>query len=216
MKRAEIIQRLAGTRYDHGYMTTHALRYERSLEAIGRHVPPNSSILDVGWPTIFTDLLTNLGHAVFNAAWDIRDTWPREDRTVPVVLLMQVVEHLKDPATSAFDAFTYEGLTGALNEVKRVLKPGGIVFISTPNLSSAESLKRLISGGSPMRYNPHVREYAASEIEWWVQNAGLKVIEVTTASCYEDTDPAILDAIGKLGGKITCRDDTTFLFATTP
>lgn len=215
MTRDEIIQRLPGSRYDTGYMTTHALRYAKSLDALLRHLPSPTAILDIGWPTIFDDLLIENGHPVFNGDWDIRKTWPRETGSVPAILLMEVVEHLKDVEPGSFDTFTYSGLVEALNEAKRVLKPGGLLFLTTPNICSAGSLKRLVAGGNPMLFSPHVREYSVPEIEWWVSQAGFRIVERTTEACYEDTDPAVIESIKSLGGPSICRDDTTFLFATT-
>lgn len=214
MTREEIILKVEGSRYDKSYMTTHARRYEKSLAALERHMGSPGPVLDIGWPTIFDDILLERGHSVFNGDWDIRKPWPRGSKTVPVVLLMEVVEHLKDPEPGAFDTFTYDGLVRALAEAHRILIPGGLLFLSTPNIASTGSLSRLIKSGSPMLFTPHVREYTANEIAWWVTQAGFKLIEVTTEACYEDTDPAILDLIAKARGDITLRDDTTFLFAT--
>jgi hypothetical protein len=214
MTREEIILKLDGSRYDRSYMTTHARRYEKSLAALKRHVPEPQVILDIGWPTIFDNILDEQGYATFNGDWDIRKPWPRESKTVPVLLLMEVVEHLKDPEPGAFDTFTYDGLVRALFEAHRVIAPGGLLFLSTPNIASTGSISRLIKSGSPMLFTPHVREYAAKEIAWWVEQAGFKIVELTTQACYEDTDPAVLDLISKAGGDTTLRDDTTFLFAT--
>lgn len=214
MTREEIILKVEGSRYDKSYMTTHARRYEKSLAALERHMGGPRSVLDIGWPTIFDDILDEQGYTTFNADWDIRKPWPRETKTVPVVLLMEVVASLKDPEPGAFDTFTYDGLVRALAEAHRVLIPGGLLFLTTPNIASTGSLSRLIKSGSPMLFTPHVREYAAREIAWWVQQAGFKIVELTTESCYEDTDPAILDLISKAGGDTALRDDTTFLFAT--
>lgn len=214
MTRDEIITKAAESRYDLGYSTTHARRYEKTLAFLKRHLPPGERILDISWPTIFDDILVELGFNVFNGEWDIRKEWPRDTGSAPVILLMEVVEHLKDPEPSSFDTFEMAGLKRALEEARRVLKPGGLLFISTPNAASAASLKRLARGGNPMLYTPHVREYAALEMEWWVCQAGLSIIERTTEACYEDTDQQVIEAIKALGGPSICRDDTTFILAT--
>lgn len=47
---------------------------------------------------------------------------PFKDAYFDIVLMMEVIEHLQDPAI-------------ALKEIKRVLKPGGLLYISFPNFS---------------------------------------------------------------------------------
>jgi SAM-dependent methyltransferase len=65
---------------------------------------------------------------------------PFADKSFDVVLCFQVIEHIEDDH-------------GLLKEIHRVLKPGGVLFLTTPNRTL--SLSR----------NPwHVREYTASEL----------------------------------------------------
>lgn len=66
-----------------------------------------------------------------------------------------------------------------------------------------------------MLYKPHVREYAPGEVEWWVHQAGLKVVELSTESCYEQPDSAMVGMLNSVGASKHLRNDTTFLWATT-
>ena len=73
-------------------------------------------------------------------------TLPFSDGEFDVVTSFQVVEHLTDP-----DAY--------LKEIKRVLRPSGILLLTTP-----QAAIRLDPGMKP--WNPfHVREYRAHELE---------------------------------------------------
>jgi SAM-dependent methyltransferase len=70
---------------------------------------------------------------------------PIQDETVDVVVNFQVIEHLWDQV-------------GFLAECRRVLRPGGLLLITTPN-------RRTFSPGQDTPLNPyHTRELAANEL----------------------------------------------------
>ncbi len=214
MTPAEVIERAATSRYNNDYTATHARRFGLCIEEVSRVLPPRTPILDVGWPTIFTSLLIEREYPVKNFDRDIRVKWEGvDDGSVDAVFLMEVVEHLKDPDGASFDTFLHMGLQNALAEVRRVLKPDGYLFLTTPNQASYGSIKRLLHGGNPMLFSPHTREYTASEIEWWVGQAGLRLVERKTIACYEQADPIVVGAMNSIGASLANREDTTVIWA---
>ena len=88
-----------------------------------------------------------------------RDPFPFADASFDLVLCCEILEHLAmDPSHT-------------LREMHRVLKPGGHVFFSTPNVLSLEYVRRLLRGRNI--YNPysgygvygrHNREYTSEEL----------------------------------------------------
>jgi len=176
------------------YGTTHAERFAGLLSEILAHSPPDpSGVLDVGsFPGHFTLLLKRLGYAVaalaqplgahfavapYNEALraagvprvecDIeRGYAPLSADAFGAAVFSEVIEHL------AFNPFH------ALAEICRVLKPGGRLWLTTPNLASARYVLRLLRGrsiGVPIdspwseafptaRGLKHEREYTAEEI----------------------------------------------------
>jgi SAM-dependent methyltransferase len=63
------------------------------------------------------------------------------------VVFLQTIEHVMDPA-------------GVLRHFRRLLAPGGVVYVSTPNVLT------LAPAGAAKSSNPwHIREYRASEFE---------------------------------------------------
>jgi 2-polyprenyl-3-methyl-5-hydroxy-6-metoxy-1,4-benzoquinol methylase len=70
------------------------------------------------------------------------DPLPFPERSFDVVLLTEVLEHL-----------TYSPLP-LFREVHRVLRPGGLLFITTPNPAGLGKLIRLVLGQNPIE--PHV------------------------------------------------------------
>lgn len=70
------------------------------------------------------------------AIGDLNQRFPLEGNSVDTVVLNQVIEHLVDTDNLLF-------------EVRRVLRPGGIVLISTENLASWPNIASLLVGWQP-------------------------------------------------------------------
>lgn len=201
-------------RYCPLYAATHALRWSLSFEMLTAHIPAGTRCLDVSWPTPFTDALVAAGYPAFNYQQDIRRKWVEyEDGFLDCVLLMEVVEHLLDTPPGKMDTFNLTGITTALKECHRVLKPNGVLFLTTPNICSAGSLRRMVVGGTPMLYANHVREYGPAEMAWLINEAGLKVDIATTKACYGPAPIEESKALVGLGASATYLDDTMFIIA---
>jgi Methyltransferase domain len=210
----DVTSRIAGTRHDQGYTSTHATRFAKSFEILSRHLKGPTKILDVSWPTVFDDLLVDAGHSVRNVDFDARNPWPIGTEASECILLMEVVEHLKDSQPDIFDTFTFTGLRSTLSNAYNALDHGGIILITSPNCASAGAIKRCLLGLSPFIYSPHVREYTARELEWWVDQAGFSILERTTETCYDEPDQRIMDMIARSDYSTELRNDTTFIIAT--
>jgi hypothetical protein len=210
----DVTSRIAGTRHDQGYTSAHSTRFAKSFEILSRHLKGPTKILDVSWPTVFDDLLVDAGHSVRNVDFDARNPWPIGTEDSECILLMEVVEHLKDSQPDICDTFTFSGLRSTLSNAYNALNHGGIILITSPNCASAGAIKRCLLGQSPFIYTPHVREYTARELEWWVRQAGFKIIERTTETCYDEPDQRIMDMIARSDYSTELRNDTTFIIAT--
>jgi len=106
---------------------------------------------------------------------------PFPDDSFDVVLFCEVIEHL---VTDPFHA---------LMEIHRVLKPGGTLIVSTPNVARAENVARLIAGENIYdpysghgRYGRHNREFTRHELFHFVQHCGFKVENHFTADVHEN------------------------------
>jgi SAM-dependent methyltransferase len=114
----------------------------------------------------FADAMQTVGVPVLRT--DIEtDRWPLESACASAVVLTEVIEHL------------YVDPIRALLEVNRILKPRGILLISTPNLLSIRNRANFLRGAmAPVIQSPflaflqksrlghfgHVRLYAPSEL----------------------------------------------------
>ena len=91
--------------------------------------------------------------------------WP--DCSVDVAVANQVFEHLKN-------------IWMPMSETYRVLKPGGVLVASVPNLASLHNRILLGLGMQPTSirtFGPHVRAFARRDFEAFVAYAGVLKIE---------------------------------------
>ncbi|MDH6519280.1 SAM-dependent methyltransferase [Streptomyces sp. SAI-208] len=108
---------------------------------------------------------------------------PFKDSSVDAVLFSEVVEHLVDP-----DA--------ALDEIRRILRPGGHLMLSTPNLAAWYNRGLLLAGVQPVfsevslraihgrpghEVVGHLRLYTARALRGFVTAAGFEVVRLAGA-----------------------------------
>ena len=109
-----------------------------------------------------------------------RDRFPFEDDSFDVVLFCELIEHLTtDPVA-------------ALREIKRVLKPDGVLVLTTPNATRLENVERIVRGENV--YDPysahgalgrHNREYTKQELRELVTYLGFDVEYLEAADTQE-------------------------------
>ena len=94
--------------------------------------------------------------------------FPFPDGMFDAVFAGEILEHLENTDLS-------------LAEIKRVLKPGGTLVLTTPNLASLENRLRLLFGFQPLfadytsRMDNHLRVYVARALLSQVREAGFAV-----------------------------------------
>lgn len=102
-----------------------------------------------------------------------RHTFPYESGSLDLILCCELIEHLvKDPMHMVL-------------ECRRVLREGGTLIITTPNIASLKSVaQNLFGDANPQifsRYNvsgnepPHVREYTPHELQRLMTDGGFAV-----------------------------------------
>ncbi len=118
---------------------------------------------------------------------DITKELPFADNTFDYVLLMEVVEHLRNPYM-------------VIPEINRIIKNNGALILSTPNILNLKSRLRFLAEGAYEYYreapldqvknprevifNLHLVPYRYQELEYLISASGFKVKNIFT-SVYE-------------------------------
>lgn len=133
---------------------------------------------DVTLQNAATSEKISFGTASFNVEKDI---WPFPDNSFDTILCMEVLEHL------LLDPYFM------VREAHRVLRPGGELIITTPNIASAERLYSLWNLQSPYSfgvyskhgaYGRHNREYVPGEVREMGEHCGFSTSIITTRDIY--------------------------------
>lgn len=106
---------------------------------------------------------------------------PVPDEQYDVVLLCEVLEH-----------FTNDPMK-VMRELKRVLKPDGVLILTTPNVNRLENVARMISGRNLYdpysghgTYGRHNREYNRNELEKLLDYLGFDIELIFTSDVHNN------------------------------
>lgn len=191
------------------------LRYTRSLEWIGRFLRPTDRVLELGGGGMFTALFKRChpGVELVSSGFELRQPFPLETSTFDVVLCMETIEHVCD--VSYHHATTLTGVHNCLDEARRVLKPGGTLFLTTPNASGAYVIHRALNHQPPWNWEWHFREFTLFEIAKLVTDTGFEMVRSDTVNAWGafGTAPVLLGYTWLTGASIHGRGDNTFIQA---
>lgn len=154
-----------------------------------RHIVPEISLKMIGSPesllyrspdeyTFFRQHDAHEGGELYSVERHaIESALPLPDASFDVLICLEVLEHLRrDPL------FT-------LCEMRRLLKTSGTLFLSTPNINSARSIRRALEWENPMffpSFGPpptgiiHAHEYSVREILLLLERSGFAPQEVAS------------------------------------
>jgi SAM-dependent methyltransferase len=185
------------------YFRAHANRLVATFDRLRTGLDRGGAILDLGaWPGHLAFCLRELGYDVRGVDLDpgrispfIRENvpidrcdveterLPFEDETFQHLFFLEMIEHLRiNPLYS-------------LREMNRVLKPGGHLYLTTPNVfalhhriggllgrETIESPYRLFRKLELLGHCGHIRLYSASEVKEILENTGFAVEDIVHAS----------------------------------
>jgi SAM-dependent methyltransferase len=167
------------------YFTTMLLRRFSPLQlTLANYFGPRAAVGLLSQEVCFDDWQTGRAERIALPTYHFnveKEQFPFAARSFDVVLFCEIVEHLlEDPL------FT-------LREIHRVLKPGGTLIVTTPNVARLENVARLLAGANiydPYSgygpYGRHNREYTLSELRQLLMHAGFTVATAFSADVHEN------------------------------
>ncbi len=119
-----------------------------------------------------------------NTDYDLRFPWKVPASSVDLIICTELVEHLSDQPNEIFNEGFYKlGFIALLRESFKALKPGGYLFMTTPNAASVLHLKSVLQGDPPWFFIKHVREYTLSEVVTLSEQAGFEIVREQDVHC---------------------------------
>lgn len=157
------------------YLETHRVRFETTLKYLKERgvLRDNIKILEMGTPSEFTDILKSECNAeITNTCSDLRYApimrWGDGENLAEefdLILCMELIEHIKDQNTNDIGqlaCFNGTGVKCLINECNKLLKQGGNLFLSTPNVHCYAVLHNWCQQKEIYTYDLHPRELTES------------------------------------------------------
>lgn len=173
------------TQYDFDHKT----RFWETYLRLNDHLEIGKQLLELGGESKITNYLkTQLGIAVDVYSQDLRYPFELNTNGYDLILCLEVIEHIKDRTETGgineIAMFTRSGVRNVYNESWRVLRDGGILFMTTPNACCIDSIARIFLYQAPQLYAPHVKEFSAIELIDMAKESGFELIAYSTANVW--------------------------------
>ncbi|TDH60864.1 class I SAM-dependent methyltransferase [Dankookia rubra] len=205
------------------YLETHRRRYLETWKRAAPALMPAREVVELGGASVIGRFLEQRrGVELRLIQSDLRYPYAALDGSTDAILSLEVLEHLNEAhqPTSAIEEialFQQSGAACMFRESFRMLRPGGCLLVTTPNVTSLDSIGNLLRKRHAFNYPPHVREYAPADVVALAEAAGFvaEVVETFRAwNSMPDIDCAALaDALRALDFDMTDREnDAYFLF----
>ena len=213
----EYLSKNPGDQHAQNSISFDKVRFVKSLNWLSTIDLHNKRVLELGGYGIASHIIRRFfPHNEYEATeFDLRSEFPYPSDRFDLLITMEVIEHICD--IDYQHATTLSGAKHSLEESLRVLRPGGKMFLTTPNASSVWVIQRAFLHEPPWLYPYHFREFTLEELRSLVEEAGFRILDLKTEQVWHfwDFDP-ITDFMRRNGYSLDNRGDDTFLLAEKP
>jgi SAM-dependent methyltransferase len=205
---AALYERFASGRPSDDYDLIHALRFRETANAFGSYLEVAKSVLELGGHGrigLFAEETFGVRYSSYEK--ELREPYDLPSEAFDVVLCLEVIEHMKDRPSLETDqhdisCWNYSGALNLLSESYRILKPGGVLLLTTPNATSVDAIKCILAGDHPFMFDPHVRELAPQQVKAFAEHVGFTLEKFGTFFAWETCDPKLRQRISKMIAKL--------------
>ena len=213
----EYLRNSPGDQHAQDSISFDKLRFVKSLDWLSTTDLRNKRVLELGGYGIASHIIRRFfPHNEYEATdFDLRSEFPYPSDRFDLLISMEVIEHICD--INYQHATTLSGAKHCLEESLRVLRPGGRMFLTTPNASSVWVIQRALLHEPPWLYPYHFREFTPAELRSLVEEAGFRILDAKTERVWHfwDFEP-IFKFMRDQGYSQDDRGDDTFLLAEKP
>lgn len=192
----------------------------QTVKAFGPYLQGAKSIIELGGH----GRIGMFAHETFGVPYlpyegELREPFDIPDQSCDVLLCLEVIEHLKDRISLEHsetdrDCWNYSGVLNLLNESYRILKPGGVLLVTTPNASSVDAIKCILAGDHPFQFEFHVRELTPKQVKAFGEHVGFTLEQFGTffawSVCDQNLRSRLLKIIADLGFDTSNRGDDAY------
>jgi SAM-dependent methyltransferase len=222
ISRDEVIRRFEAY-YDtkwvpmHDYFGFHKQRFLHSVEFLHQFVAPESHVADLVQPGDGPGPLAEFFSIDKNSdltliTTDLRERLDVADSSCDLVLCTETIEHIKDKESTEIadlERFNYSGVDNMLSEIARILRPEGMLFITTPNSSSFTNLYKWLMGELPYMDANHVREYTVDLLNETCGRNGFIPVEIELRNSWGNVGNDLLADFEQLLASFPVKRDVS-------
>lgn len=183
------------------YFVHHRRRFVQTWNTVAGLGLSTGVVLDAGGVGPVATYLGSMGWEVRGTEVDLRGPLPFPDQCIDLVLCTEVIEHIKDVDSSELrdlEAFNYSGVESMLCEMRRTLRPEGLLLVTTPNAASMHMLAKWIYGQLLLADPQHVREFTLADLDRVALKCGLRTVWSRTMDSWNLGGDEVVDRVAEV------------------
>lgn len=182
------------------YFAHHQQRFVQTWGAVDAMELAPGRLLDVGGVGPVASYLARNGWMAEGTLAELRGPLPLPDATFDLILCTEVIEHIKDQDSTKLhdlEAFNYSGAMNLLRELRRALRPNGLLLITTPNAASWHMLAKWLYGDLLLADPKHVREFTVFELIRVAALCDLQPVHIKTIDSWNQGNIPMRDVVAQ-------------------